>query len=473
MATTEAPIHYRYNGQLYCPAVDHAVTELRVNQNGGKFAGLTKVDNSAVAEVTTSKEEQKSESLSSCSHNSQQEQRISPNPKTRAFLEDFNMYISQIMNGKDLALSSNVLQSLSNFQHVYEDLKNTSGSPENDNEIEIIEISDDEDEPREPDGMDPGVEIIVISDDEEDRNENNEATAQYCYYPAALPYSLPLLSTTSFNITYSYAQPISPLNVRNYSHAQPISSLNGRNYSYAQPISPLNVRNIEPLPGTKKPISPLNVRNIEPLPGTKKPISPLNVRNIEPLPGTKINRYPTLPIFKNPILRKVALTHSNMNKTVGCNYERLEYLGDRVLQHLANQMAFDRVEKHPTLRQNKKRIMNHIEAAINFFVTNKTLAVIGHILDIRTLVIKEVGGPLDLSTKDMADYVEALIGALYEDNNRNFDAIREWYEPITGTLLDRILYKLTFESYPIEQDVFDWAYDMYFHLNKRFTRAAP
>ncbi|CAG8614701.1 1736_t:CDS:2 [Ambispora gerdemannii] len=418
--STEAPIHYKYNGQLYCPVVGHAVAELVINQNE-KFPDPTEVDHSV--KITTTRERNSElSSFSSSQHDSRQqpEQQILPNPRTRAFLEEFNTHISQIRNDTDLTLSSNVLQSFSNFQRVYENLKNENdknGSLEtyNNDKIEIIEISDDEDELQEP----GGIEIIEISDDEDD----NKNTAQYYYSQTSNPYASALLSrqnTTSANLAYLHE---------------------------ARPILPVNIGDIEDLR--------------------------INVRNIEPLPGMKINRYPTLPVFKNPTLRKVALTHSGINKDVSCNYERLEHLGDRVLQHLANHMAFDRAEKHPLLRQYKKRIMDHIEYAINFFVSNKTLAVIGHILDIRTLVVEEAGGPRNLTTKDIADYVEALIGALYEDNNRNFDTIREWYEPITGTLLDRILYKAIFKTGPDDQDVFNWAYDMYFHLNKRFIRATP
>ncbi|CAG8617221.1 13477_t:CDS:2, partial [Ambispora gerdemannii] len=360
--TTEVPVHYRYNGQLYCPAVGHAVVELKINHNEGQyegqFTGFNVVENNATSELTNDRN-----SIFSPFSSHDSPQQISPNSKTRAFLEEFNMLISRNMNN-DLALSSDVLQSFSNFQRTYESLKGQKND-----RIEIIEISDDEDELQGP------------------------VAAQY-----------------------------------NREHSMHLRSMTL--------IRPKVV-----------------------------------IKNIMPLPGVKIDHYPTLPKFKNLHLKKAALTHHTVNSTVGCNYERLEHLGDRVLQHVANQMAFDRAEKHPVLCKFEEQIMKKIEVAINFFVNNKTLAVVGHILDVKTYAIKEAGGPKRFTTKDTADYVEALIGALYEDNYRDFDPIREWYEPITGSLLDRILYATAFGG-PDEWDVFNWASDMYSHLNKRFIRPA-
>ncbi|CAG8643176.1 4475_t:CDS:2 [Ambispora leptoticha] len=395
--TTKAPIHYRDNGQLHCPVVGHVVTELKINQKDGKFAGLTVVESSATSEMPA---------LTSDQHSIFSQDppplQVSPNSKTRVFLEEFNMLISRIMKANDLSLNNNLLQSFSDFQWVYEGLKDRKSDNNKDGiesmeisdnelreprEIEIIEISDDHDELREP----REIEIIEISDDEDE--------------------------------------------IQNPREIELIEISDDDEYDKPAPRC-------------------FNLMNT-------------SIRNLMSFPGVEIERYPLLPKFKNLRLKKAALTHRKMNSIVGFNYERLEHLGDRVLQHVANQMAFDRTKNHPMLCDHEQKIMKRIEVAINFFVNNKTLAVIGNILDIATYVIKEVGGPQKLSTKDTADYVEALIGALYEDNNRNFDPIREWYEPITGSLLDRILYATIYRN-PNEADVFNWVTDIYSHLNKKF-----
>ena len=111
--------------------------------------------------------------------------------------------------------------------------------------------------------------------------------------------------------------------------------------------------------------------------------------------------------FHNPDLLKTALTHSSAGE--GVNYERLEFLGDRVLglvmAHVLYEKFPDEAEGHLAKRQ----------AAL---VQGTTLAEIAQTIDLGDYLIlsdaeRAAGGAENIHI--LADAMEAIIGAIYLD----------------------------------------------------------
>ena len=105
-------------------------------------------------------------------------------------------------------------------------------------------------------------------------------------------------------------------------------------------------------------------------------------------------------------LFELALTHASSGKD---NYERLEFLGDRVLGHVIAHTLYDRNPKEPE---------GFLSRRYNVLVARETCAEIGRDLGVPELVhlgkqAREDGA--SQSDNVVGDVVEALIGALFLD----------------------------------------------------------
>lgn len=105
-------------------------------------------------------------------------------------------------------------------------------------------------------------------------------------------------------------------------------------------------------------------------------------------------------------LFELALTHSSVG---GGSYERLEFLGDRVLGHAIARALYERYPAEPEGSLSKR---------YNVLVARETCAEIGRALDLATIVrlgkqAREDGAAQ--SDNVIGDVVEALIGALMLD----------------------------------------------------------
>jgi ribonuclease-3 len=114
-------------------------------------------------------------------------------------------------------------------------------------------------------------------------------------------------------------------------------------------------------------------------------------------------------------LFELALTHSSAGKD---NYERLEFLGDRVLGHAIGRALFDR---HPTEPE------GYLSRRYNVLVARETCADVGRELGLPSLIrlgkqAREDGA--NDSDNVVGDVVEALIGALVIDGG--FDAAQQF-----------------------------------------------
>jgi ribonuclease-3 len=118
---------------------------------------------------------------------------------------------------------------------------------------------------------------------------------------------------------------------------------------------------------------------------------------------------------KNARLFELALTHSSAGKD---NYERLEFLGDRVLGHAISRALY---ERHPSEPE------GYLSRRYNVLVARETCAEIGRELGLPSLVrlgkqARDDGA--SQSDNVVGDVVEALIGALLIDGG--FDAAEQF-----------------------------------------------
>lgn len=131
-----------------------------------------------------------------------------------------------------------------------------------------------------------------------------------------------------------------------------------------------------------------------------------------------------LPTFHNPQLLKQALTHRSAvnEKMGGWHNERLEYLGDAVLELVASEFVY---QQYPYKQEGE---LTQMRTAM---VRTETLAEIAKELKIPEKLIisrgeKQAGGHLKASL--LADTLEAVLGAYYLD--RGLAKTKEFIEQV-------------------------------------------
>jgi ribonuclease-3 len=121
-------------------------------------------------------------------------------------------------------------------------------------------------------------------------------------------------------------------------------------------------------------------------------------------------------------LFELALTHKSLG--TGEDYERLEFLGDRVLGHVIARALYDRHPKEPE---------GYLSRRYNVLVARETCADIGRDLGIPGLVRLGKQAREDGATQSenvIGDVVEALIGALVIDGG--FEAAERFIDRLWG-----------------------------------------
>jgi ribonuclease-3 len=124
-------------------------------------------------------------------------------------------------------------------------------------------------------------------------------------------------------------------------------------------------------------------------------------------------------------LFELALTHKSLG--TGEDYERLEFLGDRVLGHVIARALYDRHPKEPE---------GYLSRRYNVLVARETCADIGRDLGIPGLVRLGKQAREDGATQSenvIGDVVEALIGALVIDGG--FEAAERFIDRLWGSHL--------------------------------------
>ena len=120
-------------------------------------------------------------------------------------------------------------------------------------------------------------------------------------------------------------------------------------------------------------------------------------------------------------LFELALTHASSGKD---NYERLEFLGDRVLGHVIARALFERHSEEPE---------GYLSRRYNVLVARETCAEIGRELGLPSLVRLGKQARDDGATQSdnvIGDVVEALIGALVIDGG--MDAAERFIARVWG-----------------------------------------
>ena len=131
--------------------------------------------------------------------------------------------------------------------------------------------------------------------------------------------------------------------------------------------------------------------------------------------------------IKNKELMQTALTHSsysNEHKGVD-NYERLEYLGDAVLELVTSEYFY-------LYTDYKEGKMTKLRAS---YVCEKALATYAKAIGIDKHIRLGHGQIHNLNDTIIADVFEAVIGAIYLD--QGFDVVREYIDKIITPYINR------------------------------------
>jgi len=115
--------------------------------------------------------------------------------------------------------------------------------------------------------------------------------------------------------------------------------------------------------------------------------------------------------FKNIIFCVNALTHSSYDKkNYKTNYQRLEFLGDRVLGLIISEAIFKRFKNEKEGKLSKR---------FSDLVSKKTLIEVSKEIELQNTIntSKEYIDKIKITDSMLADSLEALIGAIYIDSN--------------------------------------------------------
>lgn len=107
--------------------------------------------------------------------------------------------------------------------------------------------------------------------------------------------------------------------------------------------------------------------------------------------------------FANESLLQLAMTHASMGE---CNYERLEFLGDALLDFVVGEYLYKAHPNAPEGTLTKERAQ---------LVSNEALSRIFDTLQLRHLLVSQNLPLHSLSEKTRANFVESLVGAIYID----------------------------------------------------------
>ena len=115
--------------------------------------------------------------------------------------------------------------------------------------------------------------------------------------------------------------------------------------------------------------------------------------------------------FKNQSYLDLAITHSSFNEKKNySNYERLEFLGDRVLGLVIAELVF---KKH------YKEKEGELSKRFADLVSKKTLIKIAKKINLEVMIktSREYGYKIKVTESMLADSLEALIGAIFLDSD--------------------------------------------------------
>lgn len=145
--------------------------------------------------------------------------------------------------------------------------------------------------------------------------------------------------------------------------------------------------------------------------------------------------------FKNPALLEEALTHRsylNEHKTAGAHNERLEFLGDAVLELSATRFLFDKFPEKP-----EGELTAYRAALVNTYSIAGVAATLGvnDVLRLSKGEKRDTGRARDVI---LANAFEALVGALYLD--QGYDAADAFLHTHLYPKLDAIIAEKSYQD---------------------------
>ena len=116
--------------------------------------------------------------------------------------------------------------------------------------------------------------------------------------------------------------------------------------------------------------------------------------------------------FKDSELLNEALTHSSIKKNIKhkkvFNYERLEFLGDRILGFIISDLLF---KKFPDFQE------GDLSTLFQKYTNTKFLSKVAIRLNLNKFVVVQKGDSLEKKDSIMSDLIESIIAAIYIDSN--------------------------------------------------------
>lgn len=162
-----------------------------------------------------------------------------------------------------------------------------------------------------------------------------------------------------------------------------------------------------------------------------------------------------LPNFRDKSLFSQAMTHRsymNENPNIKVNNERLEFLGDAVLNFLSGEFLYKR---YP---QKSEGELTPLRSAL---VDEKQLAQFAHKLGLDQWLRLGKGAELEGGRQNanlLSSAFEAMIGAYFLDADSNVDVVRLYLEPLFAAVIDtlaiaapNINFKSRFQAWALAQ----------------------
>lgn len=147
--------------------------------------------------------------------------------------------------------------------------------------------------------------------------------------------------------------------------------------------------------------------------------------------------FPHLPRFKDSLLLQQALTHSsyiNEYPNAGEDNERLEFLGDAVLNFLSGEFLYKRFPQKP------EGVLTPLRAAL---VDEKQLARFAVEIGLSQAGLMRLsrGAEKDGGRENpnlLSSAFEAVIGAYFLDTESNLDAVRQYVFPLFESVVEQL-----------------------------------
>ncbi len=143
-----------------------------------------------------------------------------------------------------------------------------------------------------------------------------------------------------------------------------------------------------------------------------------------------------LPDFHNASLLETALTHrsyANERTEAGKHNERLEFLGDALLNFLAGEFLY---KQYPDLPEGKLTPMR------SALVDEKQLAEFARLLELGSRLLLGKGAELEGGRQNpnlLSSAFEAIVGAYFLDSNSDVDRVRSFVEPLFSQVANKLV----------------------------------